>query len=88
MAINGQEQIGDQPGVDLHHQPIPASGDQVVNLQVSFPPCEELFDFPSELIYFGNLLGCQIPSIGGNPILFSANTIRDKTNGFLCPRVW
>ncbi|OQX63704.1 MAG: hypothetical protein B5M56_01975 [Desulfococcus sp. 4484_241] len=50
MAINGQKQACDQSRVDLYHQPIPASGDQV-----AFPPCKELFDFPTELIRFGDL---------------------------------
>lgn len=87
MAINGQKQVGDQSGVDLYHQPIPASGNQVVHLQVAFPPCEKLFNFPTELIHFGDLFGGQIPAIGSNPIIDTFNAISYKTNGRLCSGV-
>jgi len=50
VAINGKKQIGDKTSKDLNHQTIFASCNEVVNLQVTFPPGKKAFDFPSELI--------------------------------------
>jgi len=41
MALNGQEEIGDESAEDLHHEAIRASGDQGIDVQVLFPPAKE-----------------------------------------------
>jgi hypothetical protein len=41
----------------------------MIALQMAFPPTEEKFDVPSELIGEGNLLGGEILAIGSNPVI-------------------
>ena len=57
MTINGQQQIGDKASKDLNHQAVFASCNQVVDFHVSFPPSEEIFDIPAQLVGSGDLLG-------------------------------
>jgi hypothetical protein len=58
MTINSKEQIGDKATKYLNHQPILAFCNQMINLQMAFPPGKKAFDFPSELIYFSTKYGC------------------------------
>jgi hypothetical protein len=45
-----------------------ASGDEVIDLEVLFPPAEEIFDLPSEFINQGEVFGGKVKAIGGHPI--------------------
>ncbi len=41
----------------------------MVHLEMSFPPSEKGLDIPTQLINLGDLLRCQIPAVGGDPVL-------------------
>jgi len=43
MAVNGQQQLGNEPCRDLHHQAVSASGNQIIDAQMAFPPGKEVF---------------------------------------------
>ncbi len=73
MAIDRQQQIGDQPRKDLHQQAIGAASDQRIHFEVALPPGEEGFYRPAEFVDQGNLLSSQIKAVGGNPIVFLVN---------------
>jgi hypothetical protein len=55
-AINSKQQIGDQAGEYLNHEAILASGNQMVDFEMAFPPGKELLYVPSEFVNEGNLL--------------------------------
>jgi len=38
MTVDGQQQVGDEAGKDLHHQAVFAPSDEMVHLEVPFPP--------------------------------------------------
>ena len=46
-AVNGEQQVGDESRKNLHHQSVTAAGEDVIDLQMSFPPSEEGLDAPS-----------------------------------------
>ena len=58
MAMDSQQEISNQPGKNLHHKAILAPGNQMVNSEVAFPPCEEFLDIPSEFVNKGDLFCC------------------------------
>lgn len=79
MAVHSQQQIGDQPGENLHQQTVRAAGDQVVNLEVALPPGKKGFDGPPQFVSQGNLLGRQIKPVGGHPVVFAIGLVADHT---------
>src|SRR5665811_1520730 len=83
VTINRKEQVGNKSSIDLYHKPILASCNEVVNPQVTFPPSKKVFNFPSELINFSDLLSGQISAVSCNPVVDIINTVTDKTNSFL-----
>ncbi len=56
-AIDGKQEIGDQPEV-FGPLTILASGNQMVDSEVAFPPSKEYLYVPSELVNKSNLLCC------------------------------
>jgi len=50
VTVDGQEQIGDETCKDLDHEAVLASCNEMVDLEMPFPPCEELLDVPAELV--------------------------------------
>ena len=46
------------------------SGDEMIDLPVSFPPGEEGFNLPSQREDKGDLFGGQIGAISGHPVGF------------------
>jgi len=75
MAINGQQEIGNESPEDLHHEAIGAAGNQGIDVQVLFPPAKEFFDLPTELINQGNICGREVKAAGGHPIVFVVHPI-------------
>jgi len=57
-AVNGKQQICDQSGEYLDHKTILASGNQMVDTEVTFPPSKEYLYVPSKLVNMSNLLCC------------------------------
>ena len=78
MAIYCQKNIGDQAGKHLDHQAMTASRDEVIDLEMAFPPCKEGFYLPAQLVDQSNLLGSEVKTAGGNPIGFAFNRIADQ----------
>jgi len=67
-AVNGKQQICNQSGEYLDHQTILASGNQMVDTKVAFPPSKEYLYVPSEFVNMSNFLCCQIMTTCGNPV--------------------
>jgi len=61
-----------------------ASGNQVVHLQVAFPPTEEALNTPTELVNLGDVFGCQIVPVCGDPVILALNTVANKAQLCLC----
>lgn len=80
VTINCKEQIDNKPSKYLHHQPILASCNEVVNSKMTFPPSKKVFDFPSELIDFSELVTGQISAVGCSPVVDILNAVTDKMN--------
>jgi hypothetical protein len=53
-AIDSEQQIGDETTKYLNHEPVFASGNQVVRLDVPLPPDEEGLYVPAKLVNLGN----------------------------------
>ena len=47
MAIDSKQQIGNQSREDLHHQAVLCSCNEVIDLEVAFPPCKKLLNQPN-----------------------------------------
>ena len=83
MTVNSKEEIGYKTAKHLHQQPIATSCDQVIDRKVLLPPGKECLYVPSKFIDHGDLFGCKIIAIRGNPVLDAINPIADNTNLFL-----
>ena len=55
--------------------------EEMVDLQMSFPPGEEGFNFPPQRKDEGDLIGGQIGAIGSNPVDFTAAFEADQPTG-------
>jgi len=55
-TINGKQQIGDKAGKNPYHEAILATGNQVIDLEVTLAPGKEFLDVPSEFMDEGSLL--------------------------------
>ena len=71
MEIEHQQQVGNQPRQELEEHPVRISGQEMIHVQMPFPPGEKGFDFPSQGENEADLLGRQIGSIGGYPVNFA-----------------
>ena len=69
-AVDGEEEVGNQAGEELHHHAVGASGDAVIHGEVLFPPAEEGFDVPAQLIDGHDLFGGEIEPVRGQLELF------------------
>lgn len=58
-AIDGQQQIGDETTKYLNHEAVFASGNQVIHLEVAFPPAEEGLYVPAQFINLGHFFSRQ-----------------------------
>jgi hypothetical protein len=52
IQVDHQEQIGDQAGQELHQQTLGAPGDQVIDIEMAFPPREKCFECVANLRFF------------------------------------
>ena len=57
MEVDNQQEIGDQPSKELYQDPVWTTRDEMIDLEVFFPPCKEDFDFPPQRIDESNFLG-------------------------------
>ncbi len=69
MEIDHQEEIGDQSTEQLHQDTVWVSGDEMIDLEVLFPPGEEGFNLPSERenegdLSCGEVLSACLPRCG------------------------
>ena len=83
MAMNGEQQIGNEACKNLYHQAIATSCNQMVDAQMAFPPGKEVFDVPPELIGLSYLFGRQISAICGYPVISAINVVSDQPYRFL-----
>src|ERR1700674_297230 len=84
-AIDGQQQIGDETTKYLNHETVFASGNQVIHLEAPFPPAEEGFYAPAQLINLGHFFSFQVVSVGCYPVVLAVNTVTNKAQLFLTP---
>lgn len=68
MAIDSEEQAGDDTSKELNSEAVAVSGDEVVNALESFPPVEEGLDGSAEAIHFGFLFGSEVEAVGSDPV--------------------
>ena len=50
MAVDGEQQVGDESSEDLRHEAMRTASNQMVHLEVLFPPAEEDLFIPAELV--------------------------------------
>jgi hypothetical protein len=92
MAVDGQEQIGNETTEHLRHETMGTSGDHMVDIEVLLPPTEELLDVPAEFVGKGNLFSSQIKPVSGDVVVDLINAIANHTNWLLglvyplCPK--
>ena len=79
VAVDGQQQIGDQASQNLNHQAVGTACNQVVDFQVSFPPSEEIFNVPAQLVSLGDLFASQIMAVGSYPVFGAVDLIADQS---------
>ena len=60
---------------------IPAN--EMIHLQMTLPPGEELFNFPAEGVNEGYLFGCEVCPAGSNPVDLPPNTKSHKIHRML-----
>jgi hypothetical protein len=48
VEIEDQQQVGDQTGQELKQNAVPVSGDEMIPIEVSFPPGEDGFNLPAQ----------------------------------------
>lgn len=54
----------------------------MINIQVAFPPGEEFFNLPAQLVNHGNLFAGEIVAIGGHPVFNIADAVADNPQFF------
>ena len=72
MEIDHQQKISDQSRKQLHQDTVRVSGDEMIDLEVLFPPGEEGFNLPSKRENEGDLLCGQVLSVGSDPVCFAS----------------
>ena len=72
MEIDHQKEVGDQPRKQLDQHAVVVSGDEMIDLEVLFPPGEKGFHLPSERKNEGDLPCRQIFSVGGDEVGFAS----------------
>lgn len=78
MAVYRQKDIGNQAGKHLDHEPMAASGNKVIHLEVPLPPGKEALYLPAQLVYLGDLFGSEVEATGGSPVGFTLNRVTDQ----------
>ena len=84
VEIDHQEQIGNKSSKELHHQSVRTTRNEVIDVEMPFPPCEELLDFPSKPIDESDLQCSQILAIGGNPEDCATESDPYQSDGVSC----
>ena len=82
-TVDGHQQIRDQSGEDLNQDAVRASRDEMIDVELLFPPSEELFDFPAKLIDCRHLLGFEVKAVRGNIVFCPRDSISNHTQRFL-----
>lgn len=78
-AVYGKQQIGDESAKQLNHETVFASGNQVVHLQVAFPPAEEGLYAPAKLINLGHFFSRKVVSVRCYPVILAVNTVTNSS---------
>ena len=78
MAVYRQKDIGNQAGKHLDHEPMAASGNKVIHLEVPLPPGKEALYLPAQLVYLGDLFGSEVEATGGSPVGITLNRVTDQ----------
>ncbi len=82
-AINGKKQVGNQAGEYLHHEAIFASGHQMVEPEVTFPPGKEFLYVPSELVNESNLPCGEVKTTCANPVSGAVDGVAHQSERLL-----
>lgn len=69
MAIDRQQQIGDQAGQNLNQHAVFTPGKQMVNVQMLFPPAEKRLNMPAKFVREHYLLRSQVETVGRNQVV-------------------
>ena len=83
MAVDRQQQIGDQAGQNLNQHAVFIPGKQMVNVQMLFPPAEKRLDIPTKFVREHYLLRGQVETVGRNQVLHAAGLKTHNPNGSL-----
>ena len=84
MAIDREQEIGDQTGKHLDHETMAASGNEMVYFEMPLPPGKKRFYVPTQLVDQGYLFSGEIKPIRSNPIGFAFDRVADKAQRGLC----
>jgi len=82
-TVDSKQQIGNESAKQLNHETVSASGNQVVHLEVPFPPVEKGLYVPAQLINLSHFFSSQIVTVGCNPKIFAVDTVANKAQLFL-----
>lgn len=83
MEVEHQKQIGDQAGQELKEHAVPVSGDEVIHVEMFFPPGKESFDLPAQREDESDLFGSQVIAIGDHPVDFAPTAETYQVEGML-----
>ncbi len=82
-AICRHENVCDQTDNYPDHDSVFTACDEMINIEMFFPPLEEFLSIPPEFVYQGDLLCCQIMTVSCNEIFCITNMITDYSDSFL-----
>lgn len=83
MAVDRQQQIGDQAGQNLNQHAVFTPGEQMVNMQMLFPPAEKRLNMPTKLVGKHYLFRSQVKTIGRNQVVHTIGLESYDPNGSL-----
>ena len=83
MAVDRQQQIGDQAGQNLNQHAVFTPGKQMVNVQMLFPPAEKRLNVPAKFVREHDLLCGQVETVGRNQIGHAIELEAHDPNGSL-----
>ena len=77
MAVYGKKDVRYQSRKELHHHAVGASRETVIDVEVLFPPAEEGFNVPPQLIDAHDVFGGEIEPVGSQPVEFTIDPVAD-----------
>jgi|GEM_PF-4992146 hypothetical protein len=78
VTIDCKKQIRYKTTEYLRHESVFTSCGEVVDFKMAFPPAEEYFDVPSELIDGCDFFRREVKPVRDNPVYFIINAVIDN----------